>query len=100
MIVSAENGATVARLEGNAETDFVVRNDKFQQFLNNIAHEAAKTAPCNLDAFVQQKYSKEPSMTIDQYRSSLIQTIGENIQIRRLQLVEKSPKSRSGFIPI
>lgn len=97
MIVSAENGATVAILEGNAETDFVVRNEKFQQFLNNIAQEAAKTAPASLETFLQQKYSKDPSITIDQYRSTLVQTIGENIQIRRLQLFKRSPEKSIGI---
>ncbi len=84
MIVAAENGSTVAVLEGNAETDFVVRNEKFQQFLKNLAADAAKSAPASLEAFVQQKYSQEPGLTIDQYRSTLIQTIGENIQLRRV----------------
>lgn len=84
MIVSADNGGTVAVVEGNAETDFVVRNEKFQQFLKNIANDAATSAPSTLEAFVQQKYSQEPNLTIDQYRSTLIQTIGENIQLRRV----------------
>ena len=37
MIGIAENGQTVAIVEVNAETDFVVKNDRFKEFLNNIA---------------------------------------------------------------
>ena len=42
MIGFAENGQTVAIVEANAETDFVVKNDRFKQFLNNIAARSGK----------------------------------------------------------
>ena len=41
MIGTAENNQTIAVVEVNAETDFVVKNDRFKQFLENIAHEVA-----------------------------------------------------------
>lgn len=96
MIGIAENGNTIAIVEVNAETDFVVRNDRFKEFLNNIAEEIAKTKPTSLEQFVQQKYSKDSSLTIDEYRSTQVQAIGENIQIRRLLLLEKNPTKSVG----
>lgn len=90
MIGFAENGNTIALVEVNAETDFVVKNDRFHQFLENITQEVAKTNPSSLETFLQQKYSKEPNLTIDQYRATIVQTIGENIQIRRLKTFHKS----------
>lgn len=89
MIGFAENGDLIAIVEVNAETDFVVKNDRFKQFLDSIATEVAKTNPASLEAFLQQKYSKEPALTIDQYRATIVQTIGENIQIRRLKTIRK-----------
>lgn len=83
MIGFAETPSIVAIVEVNAETDFVVKNDRFKQFLNDIAHEAAATNPASLEAFLHQKYSKDHSLTIDQYRATIVQAIGENIQIRR-----------------
>jgi elongation factor Ts len=97
LIGSAENGKTVAIVEVNAETDFVVKNDRFKEFLTNIASEVAKTNPPSLDAFLQQKYSKEPSLTIDQYRATIIQTIGENIQIRRIMTIQKGSDHSIGI---
>ncbi len=97
MIGIAESGPIVAIVEVNAETDFVVRNERFKQFLDNIAEEVAKTNPPSLDAFLQQKYSKEPGLTIDQYRSTIVQTIGENIQIRRILTLKKSPDRTIGL---
>lgn len=89
MIGFAENGSTVALVEVNAETDFVVKNDRFQKFLESVAQEVAKTNPSSLEAFLGQKSSQEPGLTIDQYRATIVQTIGENIQIRRLKTIQK-----------
>lgn len=89
MIGVAENGNRIALVEVNAETDFVVRNDRFKQFLDSIATEIAKTNPSSLEAFMNQKYSKDPALTIDQYRATEVQAIGENIQIRRLKVLQK-----------
>ena len=89
MIGTAETAHVIAVVEVNAETDFVAKNDRFKEFLHNIAEEVAYTNPPSLDAFLQQKYSKEPSLTIDQYRATVVQTIGENIQIRRIATFKK-----------
>src|ERR1700733_2309252 len=48
LIGSAEHNSTIAIVEVNAETDFVVKNDRFKQFLDNIAQEVAKTNPASL----------------------------------------------------
>lgn len=96
MIGIAKDGNTIAIVEVNAETDFVVRNDRFKQFLNDIAEEIAKTKPASLEQFLKQKYSKDSSLTIDEYRSTQVQAIGENIQIRRLLLLEKNPSKSIG----
>lgn len=97
MIGTAETDKTVAIVEINAETDFVVKNERFKQFLESIAHEVAHKNPSSLETFLQQKYSKDPSLTIDQYRATIVQTIGENIQIRRILTVKKSPDKSLGI---
>lgn len=96
MIGTAENGQTVSLVEINAETDFVIRNERFQEFLRNIAEEVAVTRPASLEAFLQQKYSKDPALTIDQYRSTIVQTIGENIQIKRIKAIPKGSEKSIG----
>lgn len=96
VIMTAENGQTIALVEINAETDFVVKNDRFQQFVRNISDEIAASRPASLEAFLQQKYSQDPSLTIDQYRATIVQTIGENIQIKRLKIIPKSADKSIG----
>ncbi len=92
----AESSQAIAIVEVNAETDFVVKNDRFKQLLENICQEVANTTPANLEAFLQQSYSKDPAHTIDQYRALEIQAIGENIQIRRLQTYAKGKSNSIG----
>lgn len=89
MIAFAEKNDVIGIVEVNAETDFVVRNERFQQFLKDIAEEVAATKPDSLEAFLKQKYSKESSLTIDEYRATIVQAIGENIQIRRILILKK-----------
>lgn len=89
LIGTAESGNTIAIVEGNAETDFVVKNEKFLDFVRNVSEEAAATNPDTLEAFLSQKFSKDNTLTIDEYRAQMVQTIGENIQISRIKTFKK-----------
>lgn len=96
MIASAQTNSTVSLVEVNAETDFVVKNDKFKEFIQDIAEEVAKTTPSSLEDFLKQSYSKDGALTIEEYRASIVQTIGENIQIRRIQTFSKGSNKSFG----
>jgi elongation factor Ts len=96
-IFFAETPNIIALVEINAETDFVVHNDRFKQFAHDIAHEVAETKPASLEQFLEQKFSKDPTITVDQYRALTMQSLGENIKIRRLQIF---PKPSQGSIGI
>lgn len=97
VIGTFENQDTIALVEVNSETDFVAQNEKFKQFVKDVALEIAETKPASLEAFVAQKYRKDPSITIDQYRSLVIQSLGENIQIKRLQVLPKTVDTSIGL---
>jgi elongation factor Ts len=90
LIAAAESDKAVAIIEVNAETDFVVKNDMFQKFLSELAKEAAETKPLSVEAFLSQKFSKDPSHTIDEHRAVVMQSIGENIKVQRLAIFPKS----------
>jgi elongation factor Ts len=89
MIGFAETPDCIALVEVNAETDFVIKNNRFQQFLADMAKEIAATKPASLESFLKQHYSKERDLTIDEYRGTIVQAIGENIVIRRLKVIPK-----------
>lgn len=72
-------------LEVNCETDFVARDENFKQF-------AEKTAQCALDQQIARVETLSNLMltdgeTVEKAREALVAKLGENIQLRRLQLV-------------
>jgi elongation factor Ts len=97
VIASADTGKTIALVEVNAETDFVVRNDRFQDFVHTIAKDAAAANSQSVEDFKKQKYSKDKQHTIEEVRAGLVQAIGENIQIRRLKTFAKENNKSIGI---
>lgn len=97
VILSAEDKHHLIMAEANAETDFVVQNDRFKHFLHDCVKQALETKPKSLAEFIQQPYYKDKSITIEQYRNLVIQALGENIQLRRLEMISKHPNSSYGI---
>lgn len=90
LIGIGESDKAIALVEVNSETDFVAQNDKFKQFLKDLGNEAAELMPKSLEAFLEHKCKHDPSITIDQYRALIVQSLGENIQIKRIKILEKA----------
>ncbi len=90
LIGAAEGKETVALVEVNCETDFVTQNEKFKHFLKDLAQEAADSAASSIDALMKRPNPKDKSITLEQYRSLVVQSLGENIQVKRLAVFPKS----------
>ncbi len=97
LILTGEDKGALVLAEGNVETDFVAQNDRFKHFLHDVVKQALETKPAALADFIQQPYFKDKSITIDQYRNLVIQALGENIQLRRLEVLHKHPNSSYGI---
>ena len=97
LILTEEDQEMLVMLEANVETDFVAQNDRFKHFLHDCAKQALETKPASIEEFFTQPYYKDTSITIDQYRNLIIQALGENIQLRRLELISKHPNSSYGI---
>mgnify|MGYP001084069843 FL=1 len=74
-------------VEVNAETDFVAKNEKFQTYAADVAAQALKTTAADMDAFMAEKWEKDPTLTVKEALSSQISIIGENMNIRRFEKV-------------
>ncbi|MBM3198217.1 MAG: elongation factor Ts [Chlamydiae bacterium] len=85
----AETDAKVAVMEVNSETDFVAQNSSFKQFVQALCLEACLTGASSVEELMSKPYSKDPSVTVDQYRALTMQSLGENIQVKRLALMSK-----------
>jgi elongation factor Ts len=90
LIAIGESDKAIALVEVNSETDFVAQNEKFKTFLKNVADEAAESQPASLEALLAQKSKEDPSITIDEYRAITVQSLGENIQVKRMKVLPKS----------
>jgi len=87
----------VAIVEVNSETDFVSQNERFQAFAKEMAEEIALGNPSDPASFLTQPSSKHAGMTIDEVRGTLVQSLGENIQISRLAIFEKKAGHSIGY---
>ncbi|WP_448187388.1 translation elongation factor Ts [Azospirillum sp. sgz301742] len=81
LVAVATSGTAGSVVEVNAETDFVARNDKFQAFAAKAA-EVALTTGADIEALKAAAYPGT-SHTVQDELTSLIATIGENMNLRR-----------------
>ena len=82
-----DDGKKAVVVEVNAETDFVAKNEKFQNYAADVAAQALVTTATDIDAFMGETWTKDPSMTVKDALSSQISIIGENMNIRRFQQI-------------
>ena len=83
----AVSGVTGAAVEVNSETDFVAKNEQFQNFVREVT-QVALSGASDVDAI---KAASMPSgTTVEETLTNNIATIGENQSIRRVKRLEVS----------
>ena len=70
-------------VEINSETDFVAKNDKFQDFVKQVADHVLQKDPADMDALLAQAFAGDAAKTVQTLLTEAIAVIGENMQIRR-----------------
>ncbi len=75
-----EDSQVGAVVEVNSETDFVAKNESFQQFVKDIMDVIIRQAPTDVDALLKAKMGAQ---TVEEVLQEKILVIGENIKIRR-----------------
>ena len=93
VMVSDDDKKAVA-VEVNAETDFVAKNEKFQNYVTQVAEQAMDTKAADVDAFLAEPWKFDTSETVGEELAHKISTIGENMNIRRFARVSEE----NGFI--
>jgi elongation factor Ts len=79
-------GTRGALVEVNSETDFVAKNEQFQEFVGNVTKVALDGSMTNVDVLKAAAYPAGGS--VEEVLTNNIATIGENQSIRRAALVE------------
>ena len=81
---------TAAIVEVNSETDFAAKTDKFQDYVKEVADQAAESASKDIDAFMAEKWNKDTSKTVKEALTDKIAVIGENLSIRRFEKITEA----------
>ncbi len=85
IVKSYIDGNVGVLVEVNSETDFVAKNEEFQEFVLDVAKTVAKENPADVDAL---KACTCGDTTIGDMLTAKIAKIGENMNIRRFARVE------------
>ena len=81
----SEDGRRGAMVEVNCETDFVAGGDDFRNFARQVADLVLEHEPSDLEALAQLPLG---GSTVEEVRRGLVARIGENIGIRRFEVLE------------
>ncbi|WP_166371076.1 translation elongation factor Ts [Psychromonas sp. SA13A] len=84
-IFAKTNGTTALIIEVNCETDFVAMDKSFLAFAEKVADIALANKVDSVEALNALAYDDS---TVEEARELLVAKIGENISVRRLQIVE------------
>ncbi|HDS1578830.1 translation elongation factor Ts [uncultured Stenotrophomonas sp.] len=82
----AQDGGKAVLVEVNSETDFVANDDNFKSFVNAVAAAALASGATDVEAVKAAKLAD--GRTVEEARATAVQTLGENIQIRRMVKVD------------
>ena len=87
-VQTSDDGKKAAIVEVNCETDFVTKGDDFQNFVTAVAKVTLDAQPADLDGLLNTPM--EDGVSVGESCKNLIAKIGENMNVRRFQLVESS----------
>ncbi len=81
------DGKKAAIIEINCETDFAAKGDKFVAFTEKVLEIILEKNPADVEALLALSYDAENTVD-DILKKEIINTIGENISIRRFAIVD------------
>ena len=87
-VVIQKDGNKAVIVEVNSETDFVAKDENFAAFAEAVASVVLATGETDVAALAGQDIGD--GRTVETARTELIQKVGENIGVRRAQVVEAS----------
>ncbi len=83
--IAVDGDQAAAVVEVNSETDFVAKNEQFQNFVAQVAEQVVKGDYADVDALLAAPFDLEK--TVKEALVEKVATIGENLNIRRFEKV-------------
>ena len=87
LVAIMKEGDLTAMIEVNSETDFVAKNESFQEFVRNLLKTILANKPADVEGLMAAQYI-EGGVTVEEKLKEEIFKIGEKLSIRRFALVE------------
>lgn len=84
-VVKDDKAASI--VEVNSETDFVAKNEQFQEYVAAVANQALNSDAADMDEFIAETWAEDASMTVKDALVAKIAVIGENLNIRRFEKI-------------
>ena len=85
-VVIKANGSKAVITEVNSETDFVAKDENFVAFAEAVATTIAASGKADIGSLADQDIGD--GRTVETARTELVQKVGENISVRRAEIVE------------
>ena len=85
--VMTDGDKAAAVVEVNSETDFVAKNEQFQDYVTAVAKQALSTSAADIDTFLAEAWNEDASKSVKDVLVEKIAVIGENLTIRRFEKV-------------
>ena len=90
LVRQTDDGEDAMLLEVNCETDFVAKDENFQDFAAAVANTVLAAKPASVEALAALQLAGKSGRTVEEARLQLVAKIGENIGIRRFQVQNTS----------
>ena len=85
--IATKGDTAAAVVEVNSETDFVAKNETFQQFVEAVAKQAVESSSADIDSFLEEAWVEDSSKKVKDALVDKIAVIGEKLSIRRFEKV-------------
>jgi len=85
-VVISKDGGKAVIVEVNSETDFVAKDENFAAFADAVAAAVLASGVTDVAALATQDIGD--GRPVEQARTDLVQKVGENISVRRAQIIE------------
>ena len=86
----SDDGTRAAMVEVNIETDFAAKNEKFIAFVGEVLAAVMERGSDDIAALLEAGFNDK--------RETLVQEIGENIQVRRASFITSDAGAISGYL--
>ena len=85
--VTIKDDKVAAVVEVNSETDFVAKNEEFQNFVTAVADQAIESNAADINAFMEEAWNLDTAKTVKEALIEKVSIIGENLTIRRFEKI-------------